>query len=87
VALNKPAAMSSELYPASNAVDGVTKCGFGGFAHTYEESKPWLRIDLQDTFDISKVIVVNRRDGFGTVKVANDLNIIWGGGLTYLTNG
>ncbi|XP_062596257.1 uncharacterized protein LOC134257681 [Saccostrea cucullata] len=70
VAVNKPANMSSAFKPAyqraSNAVDNITVCPNGlSTAHTDFENRPWIKIDLQNTFDVAKVLVYNRQDLHG----------------------
>ncbi|XP_062593657.1 fucolectin-7-like [Saccostrea cucullata] len=51
---------------ASNAVDDVTVCTDGlSTAHTKREFSPWIKIDLQDVFDVAEVLAYNRQDAFG----------------------
>ena len=62
--------MSSSYTPhyhkASNAVDGVTVCPTGiTLAHTLEEYRPWIKIDLQATYDVCSVVIYNREDCCG----------------------
>ncbi|XP_061186412.1 uncharacterized protein LOC133194477 [Saccostrea echinata] len=69
VAVNKPASIISLYDPryhhASNAVDNVTVCENGlSTAHTKKEINPWIKIDLQNTFDVVEVLVYNRQDSF-----------------------
>lgn len=65
VALHKPVIESSHRAgtPApSAAVDG-DKSGTLGF-HTQRQDHPWLRIDLEHRYAISKIVVYNRGDGW-----------------------
>ena len=62
--------MSSSYTPdyhkASNAVDGVTVCLSGhSLAHTLAEYRPWIKIDLQATYDVYSVVIYNREDCCG----------------------
>ena len=65
IALNKPAAISTQHNPNSgalNAVDGnrgETRCVI-----TLNANREWLRIDLQNTAQVQKVGVKNRIGGF-----------------------
>ena len=65
VALGKPVTASGH-YPGtpdpSHAVDGVKDGRFG--VHTSLADYPWVRIDLQAPYAISKVVVSNRGDGY-----------------------
>lgn len=79
IALHKPAVLSSHrpgTPPASGAVDG-DHSGSIGF-HTLLQSHPWLRIDLEHRYAISKIIVYNRSDGYFnqslplSVELSND---------------
>ena len=70
VALHKPSTMSSsflsDYHKASNAVDGVTVCPTGfTLAHTLEEYRPWIKIDLQATFEVNSVVIYNRENCCG----------------------
>ena len=70
VALHKPSTMSSsflsDYHKASNAVDGVTVCPTGfNLAHTLEEYRPWIKIDLQATFEVNSVVIYNRENCCG----------------------
>ncbi|XP_048742640.2 uncharacterized protein LOC125656094 [Ostrea edulis] len=90
VAVNKPASMISAYNPAyhlaSKAVDDVTVCPNGLYtAHTAAEFKPWLKIDLQNIVDVTKVIVFNRQDYYG--ERLHDLLITVGGNGTVHTCG
>lgn len=65
VALHKPTTASSRrpgTPNASHAVDGDTS-GSLGF-HTNLQDKPWLRIDLEHRYAVSKIVVYNRGDGW-----------------------
>ena len=70
VAFHKPSTMSSsflsDYHKASNAVDGVTVCPTGfTLAHTLEEYRPWIKIDLQATFEVISFVIYNREDCCG----------------------
>ncbi|CAC5379236.1 unnamed protein product [Mytilus coruscus] len=72
VALLKPATQSSTFeapgtYGATFATDGLVRKLQNGYwcTHTRGEFTPWLRIDLQVTFKIKKVVLVNRQDEHG----------------------
>lgn len=70
VAVNKPATMSSlyepDFHQPSYAVDNVTVCSDGLFlAHSLSDFRPWIKIDLQDIYDINSVVIYNRQDAFG----------------------
>ncbi|VDI35692.1 Hypothetical predicted protein [Mytilus galloprovincialis] len=72
VALLKPATQSSTFeavgtYGAAFATDGLVLQLQNGYwcTHTRGEFNPWLRIDLRDTFEIKKVVLVNRQDEHG----------------------
>ena len=55
-----------EYHKASNAVDGVTVCLSGhSLAHTLAEYRPWIKIDLQATYDVYSVVIYNREDCCG----------------------
>jgi NedA-like, galactose-binding domain len=65
IALHKPVVESSHRFgtpEASGAVDG-DKSGTLGF-HTNLQDRPWLRIDLERRYAISKIVVYNRGDGW-----------------------
>lgn len=50
----------------SNAVDNVTVCLTGLYtAHTGLAFRPWIKIDLQSTYDVIRAVVYNRQDGHG----------------------
>lgn len=50
----------------SNAVDNVTVCPTGMYtAHTGLAFRPWIKIDLQSTYNVVRVVVYNRQDGHG----------------------
>jgi hypothetical protein len=63
VALHKPTA-SSSLWPGSGT-DGLTNgVNENGYAvATNYEPDPWIRVDLQDVYRISSIVVVPRGDG------------------------
>lgn len=49
-----------------NAVDNVIECPTGMYtAHTGLAFRPWIKIDLQSTYDVDRVVVYNRQDGDG----------------------
>ena len=51
---------------ASNAVDGVTACPtHDTLAITLEQYRPWIKIDLQATYDVNSVVIYNREDCCG----------------------
>ena len=62
LALNKPTAQSSILYPQKHdpqpACNG-NKTGRFGF-HTALENQPWWQIDLQGTYHLSEIKIYNR---------------------------
>lgn len=61
VAYAKPVTLSSEMFPSSNAVNGL----LFDFAHTLGEKSPWLRIDLEAQHVIHEVEVFARSDCCG----------------------
>ena len=69
VAVHKPVTMSSQLdsrYNASYAVDNVTVCPTQhNIAHTKNQFRPWIKIDLQGIYNVHSVVIYNRQDGFG----------------------
>ncbi|XP_071151647.1 fucolectin-6-like [Mytilus edulis] len=72
IALSMPATQSSTFekpdnYGATFATDGFVPKRQNGYecTHTRGEFTPWLSIDLQDTFKIKKVVLVNRQDENG----------------------
>lgn len=70
VAVDKQATMISAYNPdyhfASKAVDNVTVCPIGlSLAHTGREFRPWIKIDLQSTYDARRVLIYNRQDRHG----------------------
>ena len=76
VAVNKPVTMSSDLdspYNASYAVDNVTVCPtHHNIAHTKNQFRPWIKIDLQGIYNVQSVVIYNRQDGYG--KCINTLS-------------
>ena len=87
VALLKPATQSSTFeavgtYGAAFATDGLVLQLQNGYwcTHTRREFNPWLRIDLGYTFEIKKVVLVNRQDEhgkvFGKIKLVTIQKII-----------
>ena len=72
VAMSKDTTMSSlwnhPIYHASSfAVDGqvLNNPGADKCATTQPEVKPWLSIDLGNTYDIDRVVIYNRQDTLG----------------------
>ncbi|XP_063436353.1 fucolectin-6-like [Mytilus trossulus] len=72
IAFSMTATQSSQFeypgqYGAMFATDGlVLELQYGyQCTHTRGELTPWLKIDLQDTFKIKRVVLVNRQDGYG----------------------
>ncbi|VDH94532.1 Hypothetical predicted protein [Mytilus galloprovincialis] len=70
IALSMTATQSSQFenpstYGAMFATDGLVPEIQYGYqcTHTGGELTPWLSIDLQNTFKIKKVVLVNRQDG------------------------
>ena len=70
--LGKPATLSSiypnpegGLYTADHAVDGIHSPPADherlSIAHTKEEDKPWLRVNLEESYCIWAVRVLNRK--------------------------
>uniref|UniRef100_A0A3P9QA12 Si:ch211-215k15.4 n=1 Tax=Poecilia reticulata TaxID=8081 RepID=A0A3P9QA12_POERE len=49
---------------ASNAIDGNTNSVFrdGSCSHTEQQSNPWWRVDLLDSYVVTRVIITNRED-------------------------
>ena len=45
-------------------IPGAEKC-----AHTENEVKPWLSIDLGNTYDIDRVVIYNRQDAVGKILI------------------
>ena len=68
IALNKPATQSSAPYGslgrATTVVDGNVSGVWSqqSVSHTYNESNPWWRVDLESTYEINKIEVFNRTD-------------------------
>jgi len=66
VAVGKPAAQSSECCGGNpeRAVSGTpnTHWSAGQCTATNTEATPWWSVDLQDTYDISRVVLYNRVD-------------------------
>ena len=76
VAMSKNVTMSSlwnhPIYHAgSYAVDGqvLNIPGAEKCAHTENEVKPWLSIDLGNTYDIDRVVIYNRQDAVGKILI------------------
>ena len=72
VAMSKNVTMSSLwyspiYYAGSFAVDGqvLNRAGADKCATTQPEDKPWLSIDLGNTYDIDRVVMYNRQDELG----------------------
>jgi len=61
VALHKPVTMSSQYegFAGANATNGL----FNTFCHTQCEKGAWVEVDLEGTYFVSAVRVVNRNDG------------------------
>ncbi|KAF4100525.1 uncharacterized protein LOC131525818 [Onychostoma macrolepis] len=67
VALGAEAVQSStpsESGVAQNAVDGNSESNYmlRSCTHTAEEKDPWWRVDLQQTYSVTRVIITNRGD-------------------------
>uniref|UniRef100_UPI0037E707F7 uncharacterized protein n=1 Tax=Semicossyphus pulcher TaxID=241346 RepID=UPI0037E707F7 len=66
VALKQNAVQSSSapLGPAENAVDGKRNPSFaqGSCSLTKEESNPWWRVDLQNVYKVTAVMITNRNE-------------------------
>ncbi|XP_070786293.1 uncharacterized protein [Enoplosus armatus] len=64
VALNQEAVQSSQFYggSAGRAVDGNRDPDFKSLScsHTKREANPWWRVDLQDVYRITAVMITNR---------------------------
>ena len=45
-------------------IPGAEKC-----THTENEVKPWLSIDLGNTYDIDRVVIYNRQDAVGKILI------------------
>ena len=70
--MSKDVTMSSLFYRPINhagsyAVDGTVsnRQGADQCATTLPEVKPWLTIDLGNTYDIDRVVIYNRQDTLG----------------------
>jgi NedA-like, galactose-binding domain len=66
IALHKRVLVSAN-HPASTApegglTDGISSGSYG--VHTAVEDNPWVRVDLGDVYELSKVKVFNRGDGW-----------------------
>ena len=77
LALNKPTAQSSIYQPERYSYDPHGACngektGKFGF-HTFEENQPWWQIDLQGTYQLSRIKIYNRID---FKERASTLNIL-----------
>lgn len=67
LAFNKTAVLSSEYdkkHGAPNAVDGTKICPYGLRAGSKYSVKPWLMIDLEDTYNVQKIVIYARTDNF-----------------------
>ena len=72
IAFNKPANASSafgnkrNLYGPQYVNNGKANCAHvsGPIAHTKTEANPWFKIDLQGTFSIKIVEVLQRKSKF-----------------------
>lgn len=57
ISKGKPAALStSSFYGAQYVNDGIIT----NFAHSLREANPWISIDLQSSYDVSKIEIYNR---------------------------
>ena len=68
IALLKPTSQSTTVQPqfrASNAVNGNRGTAIGKCTHTYEDSDPWWRVDLERVEPVAEVNIVNRGDCCG----------------------
>jgi hypothetical protein len=66
IALHKRVLVSS-VHPSSTAPEGGLTDGStgGGYdVHTAQEDNPWVRVDLGDVYQLKKVKVYNRGDGW-----------------------
>jgi hypothetical protein len=66
IALHKPVSVSSvhpaATSPPSGLTDGETSGSYG--VHTNKEDTPWVQVDLQEVYRLSKVKIYNRGDGW-----------------------
>jgi hypothetical protein len=66
IALHKPVAVSSihhsSTAPEGGLTDGSTSSSYG--VHTDLEANPWVRVDLLDVYQLKKIKIYNRKDGF-----------------------
>jgi hypothetical protein len=76
VAMSKNVTMSSLwnlpiYHGGSYAVDGqvLNIPGAEKCTHTENEVKPWLSIDLGNTYDIDRVVIYNRQDAVGKILI------------------
>jgi hypothetical protein len=65
IALHKPFAQSS-VHPNSSAPEGgLTDGSTSAYGvHTNLEANAWVRVDLQDVYQLKKIKIYNRRDGY-----------------------
>ncbi|XP_062603283.1 fucolectin-4-like, partial [Saccostrea cucullata] len=56
------------LWNAANAVDGIIECGKDSsaiLAHTDYQKNPWLKVSLEKTNNVDRVLIYNRQDCCG----------------------
>lgn len=56
--------LNLELADASNAIDGNRESDYwaGSCIHTDQQTNPWWRVDLLDSYIVTSVIITNRGD-------------------------
>ncbi len=65
IALHKPVAQSSVLPTSTAPEGGLTDGSTSGYGvHTNLEANSWVRVDLQDVYQLKKIKIYNRRDGW-----------------------
>jgi hypothetical protein len=66
IALHKPVTVSSVHHsstaPEGGLTDGSTSSSYG--VHTNLEANPWVRVDLLDVYQLKKIKIYNRLDGY-----------------------
>lgn len=71
ISVGKPSKQSSNYnaansYPSDKAFDGRSWPEHGAnFSHTGSELQPWIEVDLQRDYTVSKIVLVNRGDCCG----------------------
>lgn len=67
VAVYKPVTMSSVFrFPKINAVNNITICPNVTYtAHSVQEHRPWIKIDLQSEYDVRRIAIFNLQDHSG----------------------